>query len=75
MIMVTALRFFEQQHSDVILEDMNLRGNVWTVTVSIGIIDQKIKQVKIDANTGRIMSMYDFKNTLPQNTLDLANET
>lgn len=65
--MVTALRFFEQQHSDVILEKMDLKGNVWTVTVSIGIINQKIKQVKIDANTGRIIGTYDFEHTMPKN--------
>jgi len=74
MIMVTALKFFEQQHSDVVLEDMILKGNVWTVTVSIGIMDQKIKQVQIDANTGRIIGMYDFENVAIKNLPKIDNE-
>lgn len=69
-----ALKFFEQQHSDVVLEDMVLKGNVWTVTVSIGIIDQKIKQVKLDANTGRIIEICDFENTVSQNLSKINNE-
>ena len=72
--MVTALRFFEQQHSDVVLEEMVLKGDVWTVTVSIGMTDQKIKQVRIDANTGKIIGMYGFQNTERKNLSDVKNE-
>jgi hypothetical protein len=51
-----ATRFFEQHHSEVSAVDANLEGEVWKVTVCIGLINKKIRQVEIDANTGKIQN-------------------
>lgn len=51
-----ATRFFEQHHSGVYAKDAVLEDNVWTVTVDIGIMDKKIRQVSIDVNNGKILS-------------------
>ena len=55
-----ALRFFEQHHSDIFLKDVILDVDVWIVTVSIGRIDNKIRQIKIDVNDGKILGISDF---------------
>ena len=51
-----ATRFFEQHHSDVSAVDANLEDRVWKVTVCIGMINQKIRQVEIDTDTGKIQN-------------------
>ncbi len=50
-----ASKFFEQHHSDVVVKDVKLEGNVWNVNVSLGLINKQSKIVKIDANTGMIL--------------------
>ncbi|HKU33430.1 MAG TPA: hypothetical protein VJR22_06255 [Candidatus Nitrosotalea sp.] len=50
-----ASKFFEQHHSDVVIKDVSLEGNVWNVNVSLGLINKQNKMVKIDANTGMIL--------------------
>ncbi|MDE1762873.1 MAG: hypothetical protein KGL95_11250 [Patescibacteria group bacterium] len=50
-----ATKFFEQYHSDVVVKDVTLDGNVWNVTVSLGLINIQNKLVKIDTNTGTIL--------------------
>ena len=57
----TAIRFFAQQHSDVFVQDAVLEDDVWTITVSIGLLNQKTKKVRIDAESGKILS-YDILN-------------
>ena len=49
-----AEKFFEQQHSGIIVDKAVLKGNTWIVTVSTG-IPQVVRQVRMDANTGRIL--------------------
>ena len=55
-----ALRFFEQQNSDVSLEDAIMDNKVWRVTVSIGTMNPNKRQVKIDANTGEFLTMPNY---------------
>lgn len=50
-----ATKFFEQHHSDVIVKEAILEGQTWKVNVSLGLINKQNKQVKIDANTGKIL--------------------
>ena len=57
----TAIRFFAQQHSDVFVQDAVLEDDVWTITVAIGLFNQKTKQVTIDAESGKILC-YDILN-------------
>ena len=49
-----ASRFFEQLNSDVFVKKVFLDGNIWIVTLSVG-TDNKIRQIKIDANDGKIL--------------------
>ena len=51
-----AIRFFEQYNSEVSVTDAILQGRIWKVKVSIGIMNKKIRQVEVDANTGKIRS-------------------
>ena len=55
-----ATRFFGQYNSDISLKDIILEGGVWIVTVEIGMINEKTKQVTIDANSGKILNNIQF---------------
>ena len=55
-----ATRFFGQYNSDISLKDSILKGDVWIVTVEIGMINKKTKQVTIDANNGKILNNIQF---------------
>ena len=49
-----AEKFFEQQHSNIVIEKAVSKGTTWIVTVSTG-ISQVIRRVRIDAATGKIL--------------------
>jgi len=49
-----AEKFFEQQHSNIIVEKAVSKGTTWIVTVSTG-ISQVTRKVRIDAITGKIL--------------------
>ena len=55
-----ALRFFEKQNSDVSLKDAIMKNNVWIVTISIGMMNPKTRQVRIDANSGEFLTMPNY---------------
>ncbi|HJT10919.1 MAG TPA: hypothetical protein VJ771_09090 [Candidatus Nitrosotalea sp.] len=50
-----ATKFFEQYHSDITIRNTILHGTTWTVNVSVGLVNKRNKQVKIDATTGTIL--------------------
>jgi hypothetical protein len=52
-----AERFFEQQHSNIIVGKPVLEGNTWRVRVETG-VPKMVKQVRIDANTGKILGFW-----------------
>ena len=49
-----AEKFFEQQHSNIVVEKAVSKGTTWIVTVSTG-ISQVTRKVRIDAITGKIL--------------------
>ena len=51
-----AEKFFEQQHSGIIIEKAVLKGTTWVVTVSTG-IPQVVRRVRMDTITGRILGV------------------
>ncbi len=55
-----ALGFFEQQNSDVSLKDAIMEDNVWIVTISIGVMNPQTRQVRIDANSGKFLTMPNY---------------
>ena len=49
-----ARKFLEQYHS-VIVSEVLLEGEVWTVSAKTGLMPRDVKKVMIDAETGRIL--------------------
>lgn len=49
-----AKRFLEQYHS-IIVSEVLLEDEVWTVTAKTGLMPKDIKKVMIDVETGRIL--------------------
>ncbi|HEV2193871.1 MAG TPA: hypothetical protein VGR54_09675 [Nitrosopumilaceae archaeon] len=47
-------KFFEQQHSNILVEKTVLKGTMWIVTVSTG-TSQVVRRVRIDTITGKIL--------------------
>jgi hypothetical protein len=50
-----ARKFFEQYNSGVEIKNMDLKNNVWTITVGVDFLFEQIRQIKIDASTGRVL--------------------
>lgn len=50
-----ARAFLQQLYSTVIFKNAVLQGNVWTVTMDVGLVREKIIRVKIDATSGIIL--------------------
>jgi len=51
----TTRKFLQQLHSTVIFKDAVLKKNVWEVTMDVGLIEEQLLHVKVDAYTGRIL--------------------
>lgn len=49
-----ARKFLEQYHS-IIVSDVLLEDEVWTVSAKTGLMPKDVKKVMIDAKTGRIL--------------------
>lgn len=49
-----ARKFLEQYHS-IIVSDVLLEDDVWTVSAKTGLMPKDVKKVMIDAETGRIL--------------------
>lgn len=53
-----ARKFFEQYHTGVEIKDLELRDNIWLITVGVGFLFEQIKKIEIDAHTGRIIQYH-----------------
>jgi hypothetical protein len=51
-----ARRFLEQSYSLIIFKEAILEGNTWTVIIDVGYSDEHIVRIKVDDETGRIIS-------------------
>jgi len=49
-----ARKFLEQYHS-IIVSEVILEDEIWTVSAKTGLMPKDIKKVMIDAETGRIL--------------------
>ena len=47
--------FLQQLHTTVIFEEAVLKGNVWTVTMDVGLVGKHFINVKVDAYTGLVL--------------------
>lgn len=50
-----ARKFFEQYHSGVEIKDMELKDGVWLIIVGVDFLFEKIKEIEIDAYSGKIV--------------------
>ena len=53
-VKLLAEKFFEQQHSNIIVEKAVMKGTTWIVTVSTG-IPSVVRQVRMDAVNGKVL--------------------
>jgi hypothetical protein len=51
-------RKFLEQHFSIIVAHAVLNGDEWVVTARVGFLPDQVKNVAIDANTGRVKSCY-----------------
>jgi len=51
-----AIKFLEQYNSSVTFKSGFLEGNVWIVTLEIGLINKQTRRILIDKFTGNIKS-------------------
>lgn len=49
-------KFLEQLNNNLEFKDAVLDGNAWAITFTIGIMDKKTISVRIDAQSGNIIS-------------------
>ena len=50
-----ARKFLEQYHSAIIFKSADNDGNVWLVSMEVGLLDDDIIIVAVDAKTGKIL--------------------
>ena len=51
-----ARRFLERHHTLIIFKNAILEGKTWNVIMDVGYKDENIIHIKIDAETGKILS-------------------
>jgi len=51
-----AIKFFEQYNSSVTFKSGSLEGDVWIVTLEIGLLNKQTRRIFIDKYTGNIQS-------------------
>lgn len=50
-----ASKFLEQYHTSVVFKFIVLEGQVWMIVIDVGMAIEEIRQVAVDANTGKIL--------------------
>jgi len=50
-----ARKFLEQYHSSIIFKSADNDGNAWLVSMEVGLLDDDIITVAVDAKTGKIL--------------------
>lgn len=50
-----ARKFLEQYNSAVVFKFIVLEGAIWMVVMDVGLVFEEIRQVAVDANTGKIL--------------------
>ena len=51
--------FLEEHHSSFKLISTTLKNNEWLVICDVGFLNEEIKEVKVDANSGKILEYID----------------
>lgn len=53
---MVAKKFLEQSNPIIIFKDVFLEGKVWMIVIDIGLIDEHIIYIRIDAKTDRVLT-------------------
>lgn len=54
-----ATKFLESYHSSITLESANLVGLTWEIIFDVGFLSRQLKEVKVDAETGKVLGYKD----------------
>lgn len=71
-----AIKFLEQYHDNVLTKEIMLEENTYVITLVTGIVEKKLVQVKVDANTARVVGLsypIDFAK-ITDNILGINNQ-
>lgn len=50
-----AEKFLEEHHNTIDLKSADLEGDVWYVIFDVGFLSDQLKEVKVDAGSGKIL--------------------
>jgi len=50
-----AEKFLEEHHSTIAMKSADLDGGVWYVIFAVGFLSDQLKEVKVDAGSGKIL--------------------
>ena len=50
-----AEEFLKGRHNTMNLESSNLKNNVWYLVFDVGFLTQQLKELQIDANSGKVI--------------------
>lgn len=56
-----ATKFLEEYHSSITLESANLMGNTWVIIFDVGFLSVQLKEVKVDAENGKVLGYKDVQ--------------
>lgn len=54
-----AKKFLQEYHDTMNLKSANLVGNTWEIIFDVGFLSEQIKEVKVDAETGKVLGYKD----------------
>jgi len=54
-----AKEFLEEYHGSFNLISTTLEGKIWLVVCDVGFLNEEIKEVKVDADSGKILGYID----------------
>lgn len=55
-----ARKFLEDYHSTVNLKSSNLENGIWFIIFDVGFLTEQLKEIKVDANSGKITEYTDI---------------
>lgn len=57
-----AKKFLEQYHDTINLKSAELNVSTWEIIFDVGFLSEQIKEVKVDAETGKILGYRDVSS-------------
>ena len=54
-----AKEFLEEHHSTINLKSSKIEAGIWYIVFDVGFLSEQLKEVKIDANSGKVTGYTD----------------